>query len=403
VSTAQIQLPNKLIPCFSKPRGDLRYRGAYGGRGSGKSRSFALMAAVYGYSEPLRILAAREFQVSIKQSFHAELKAAIASYPWLEAHYDVGVDYLRGANGTEFIFQGLRHNTTGIKSLSSIDLTVVEEAETISEDSWLALEATVFRQNKSELWAIWNPMIEGSPVDQRFRKSPPNNSCIVEMNWNDNPFFPAGLNELRERELKRLDPGTYAHVWEGAYLTNSDKQVFAGKYVIEEFTPTKDWNGPYFGADWGFSKDPTTLVKMWVYEDRLYIEHEAYGVGVEITETPALFDSVPGSRNHTIRADSARPETISYMKRQGFNIVAAKKGPGSVEDGIAHLRGYEKIVIHPRCKYTIQEARLYSYKTDRLSGDVLPVLVDDHNHIWDSARYGAEPLMRKTNLIMEWA
>jgi phage terminase large subunit len=379
------------------------YRWAYGGRGSAKSRSFALMACVWGYAEPLRILAAREFQISIKESFHAELKAAIGMYPFLEAHYEIGVDYLRGKNGTEFIFRGLRHNSSGIKSLSSIDLTIVEEAETISEESWLDLEATVFRNIKSELWAIWNPQKENSPVDKRFRKNPPANGMGVEVNWQDNPFFPVGLNELRKREQQRLDPNTYAHIWEGAYLINSDKQVLAGKYVIEEFTPKDDWDGPYFGSDWGFSKDPTTLVKLWVYQDRLYIEYEAYGVGVEITETPALFDSVPGSRKHTIRADSARPETISYMKRQGFNIVGAKKGPGSVEDGIQHLRGYEKIVIHPRCKYTTQEARLYSYKTDRLSGDVLPVILDEHNHCIDSCRYAIEPLMRKTNLIMEWA
>ena len=102
------------------------------------------MAAVWGYAEPLRILATREFQASIKESFHAELKAAIASEPWLEAHYDVGVDYLRGRNGTEFIFRGLRHGVNTIKSLSKIDLTIVEEAEDVPETSWLALEATVF-------------------------------------------------------------------------------------------------------------------------------------------------------------------------------------------------------------------------------------------------------------------
>lgn len=403
MSTAKIELPEKLLPVFAPPRGQLRYRAAHGGRGSAKSRSFALMAAIWGYSEPLRILAAREFQVSIKESFHAELKAAINSYPWLAAHYDVGIDYLRGANGTEFIFRGLRHNSSGIKSLSSIDLTIVEEAETISEESWLALEATVFRNDKSELWAVWNPLLEGSPVDQRFRKIAPEKSMVVEMNWKDNPFFPEALNELRIREQKRLDPGTYAHIWEGAYLSNSETQVFAGKYIVEDFTPTQHWNGPYFGADWGFSKDPTTLVKCWVYDDKLYIEHEAYGVGVEITETPKLFDSIPGSRQHTIRADSARPETISHMRRQGFNIVGAKKGPGSVQDGIAHMRGYEKIVIHPRCRYTLKEMQLYSYKTDRLSGDVLPILLDGNEHILDGVRYALEPLMRKKSLIMEWA
>jgi phage terminase large subunit len=226
---------------------------------------------------------------------------------------------------------------------------------------------------------------------------------IAEINYLDNPWLPPEVEEQRAYAQRILDDSTYAHVWEGGYLKNTEAQILANKYLIQEFTPSDKWHGPYYGADWGFSKDPTTLVKCWVYENKLYIEHEAYGVGVEITETPALFDSIPGSRKHTIRADSARPETISHMRRAGFNIVGAKKGPGSVEDGVAHLRGYEKIVIHPRCKYTSQEARLWSYKVDKLTGDVLPVLVDANNHCMDAIRYALEPIMRPNNLIMEWA
>ena len=153
MTTARIKLPPKLKPVFAPARGSVQYRATYGGRGSAKSFTAALMAAVWGYAEPLRILCTREFQVSIKESFHAELKAAVASVPWLADHYDVGVDYLRGKNGTEFIFRGLRHNVGSIKSLAKIDLTICEEAEDIPEESWLALEATVFRQAKSELWA----------------------------------------------------------------------------------------------------------------------------------------------------------------------------------------------------------------------------------------------------------
>jgi phage terminase large subunit len=398
----QIKVPPKLRDMFIVPRGELRYRGAYGGRAGGKSFTFALMAAIWGYREPLRILCTRELQNSIKESFHSELKNAIASYPWLEASYNVGVDYIRGKNGTEFIFKGLKHNNTSIKSLAQIDLCIVEEAEDVPEESWMVLEPTI-RSPKSEIWVIWNPRLENSPTDKRFRKNSPPRSMIVEVNYSDNPWLPAEVDEQRAYAQRVMDDSTYAHVWEGGYLKNTDAQVLANKYVIQDFQPQADWHGPYFGADWGFSKDPTTLVKCWVHDHKLYIEHEAYGVGVEITETPALFDSVPGSRKHTIRADSARPETISYMRRAGFNIVAAKKGPGSVEDGVAHLRGYEKIVINPRCKYTAQEARLWSYKVDKLSGDVLPVLVDANNNLWDAVRYSVEPIMRPNNLIMEWA
>ena len=190
------------------------------------------MAAIWGYAEPLRILAAREFQASIRESFHAELREAVASEPWLAAHYEVGADYLRGANGTEFLFRGLRHNSQAIKSLANIDLTIVEEAEDVPEMSWLALEATVLRRPGAELWALWNPLREGSPVDQRFRQAPPPLALVREVRWSDNPFFPPGLDALRRREQRRLDPNTYAHIWEGAYLVNSERQVYGGCWEI---------------------------------------------------------------------------------------------------------------------------------------------------------------------------
>ena len=215
MTDARVKLPARLRPIFLPARGSVAYRGAYGGRGSGKSQTAALMAAIWGCSEPLRILCTRELQVSIKDSFHRELRDAIGRIPWLEGHYDVGVDYLRGRNGTEFIFRGLRHNTSSIKSLAGIDLTIVEEAEDVPEQSWLDLEATVFRKDKSELWAIWNPRTEGSPVDKRFRQHKPHNALVAEINWQDNPFFPAGLDALRRREQERLDPATYSHIWEG--------------------------------------------------------------------------------------------------------------------------------------------------------------------------------------------
>lgn len=401
MSKARIELPPKLISVFTPKRGELLYRGAYGGRGSAKSFSFALMAAIWGYAEPIRILATREIQASIKESFHAELKSVIAAYPWLEAHYDVGVDYLRGRNGTEFIFKGLRHNSSAIKSLAKIDLTIVEEAEDVPEESWLALEATVFRQPKSEMWIIWNPRLDGSPVDKRFRKVPPTSAMLVQMNHNDNPFFPAGLEALRLREQTRLDPATYSHVWEGAYLQNSNAQIFAGKVIVDEFTPMPDWDGAYFGLDFGFAQDPTAGVKCYIYNDCLYVSHEVGKIGLEIDETAQyIINNLPDAEKHTIRADSARPESISYLKRHGLpRIEGVKKWSGSVEDGIAHIRGYKNIIIHPRCKELIKETRLYSYAVDRLSGDVLPKLVDAHNHYIDALRYAITPLIKQPSRV----
>lgn len=397
MATATIELPRKLVDTFAPERGSVQYRALHGGRGSGKSFGAAKMAAIWGYVDPLRVLCTRELQASIKESFHAELKAAIASEPWLEAHYDVGVDYLRGANGTEFIFRGLRHNVGSIKSLAKVDLTIVEEAEDVPEQSWLALEATVFRQPKSELWAIWNPRLDGSPVDLRFRKNPPQNAIVTEVNWSDNAFFPDGLDMLRRRELERLDPATYAHIWEGAYLENSDAQVLAGKIDVGTFDPKPNWDGPYFGGDFGFSQDPTAAVECWIGDETLYIRREAFKTGLELDDT-ALFvtSAIPDFATRVSRWDNSRPESISHMTRHGLpKAVSVDKWPGSVEDGVAFLRSFRRIVIHSECVNMQKEARLYSYKVDRNTGDITTAIVDAHNHGWDAVRYALAPMIKR--------
>ena len=107
---------------------------------------------------------------------------------------------------------------------------------------------------------------------------------------------------------------------------------------------------------------------------------------------------MPEIDKHIIRADSARPESISYLRRHGLpRIVAVEKGRGSVESGIEFIKTFEKIYVHPSCKQTLNELNLYSYKTDRLSGDVLPVLVDAFNHYLDALRYALEPLIKQAS------
>ena len=391
---SEIKLPRKLGPVFAPARGELRYRGAYGGRSSGKSYNFAKMAAVMGYKEQLRILCTREYQVSIKESFHAEVRYAIASEPWLAAFYDVGIDYVRGRNGTEFIFRGLRYNMSAIRSMAQIDICIIEEAEDVPEASWVDLEPTI-RAANSEIWVIWNPRIDGSPVDKRFRKTIPPRSCIAEINYWDNPYFSPEMEELRMHQQRTLDDAIYTHIWDGAYLTRSDAQIFLDKYRVEEFKPHELlWDGPYYGLDFGFSQDPTAGLKVWVHDHKLYIEHEAGRIGLELDDTPRyLTDRIPGIASAVVRCDNARPESISYIKRNGLiRAIPCDKGKGSVEDGIAFIRSFDKVVIHPRCRQTLNEFRLYSYKTDRLSGDVLDIIVDAHNHYIDALRYALEPL-----------
>lgn len=399
-----ILLPPKVAKVFGSPRGSWLYRGMYGGRGSGKSQGAAKVAAVWAASERIRVLCAREYQASIRESFHAELKTAIESEPWLADQYDLGVDYLRCIRtGSEFLFRGLRQNSQSIKSLANIDLTIVEEAEDVPEASWLALEATVFRRPKSEIWAIWNPKKKGSAVDHRLRKNPPPNAILQMVNWRDNPFFPEGLQTLRRRQRELLDPATYAHVWDGAYLENSAAQVLAGKVRVETFEPRDanlqtlpDWQGPYYGMDFGFAKDPTTAIELWIQGDRMYVRREAHKVGLELDATADYMrQRIPGIEQYAMRADSARPESISYLSRHGLpRIEGVKKWPGSVQDGIQFLRSFTEIIIHPDCPKTIEETTLYSYKVDRDTGDVLPVIVDAFNHCIDAIRYAITPLIK---------
>ena len=379
----------------------MRYRGAYGGRGSGKSFTFAKMAAIWGYREPLRILCARELQVSIKESMHAEIKNAILTEPWLAAGYEIGENYIRGKNGTEFIFKGLRHNMSSIKSMAQVDLCIIEEAEDTPEYSYVELEPTI-RAEKSEIWVIWNPKKDGSPTDLRFKKNSPPRSAFAELNWRDNPWFDAGtLSEQRMYNQGTMEDAIYQHVWEGAYLKHSKAQIFTGKYTVKDFEPLPKWNGPYHGIDFGFAQDPSTAVKCWVYDNDLYIEHEGGKVGLELDDTAEYFSKkIPDIARFAARADSARPESISYLRRHGMpRIEGVKKWPGSVEDGIAHIKSYKNVYIHSRCKNTVDEFRNYSYKVDRLSGDILPSIVDDNNHYIDAIRYAINPLIQRKGFI----
>ena len=396
MSNSSTKLPRWSQPLF-KPA---RYKVLAGGRAGGKSYAVADALLIEGAQSPHRILCAREYQASIKDSVHRLLEDRIDALG-LRGVYDVQRDTIIGRNGTTFIFRGVRHNVQSIKSMTGLTRVWVEEAQTVSEESWRILIPTI-RDEGSEIWMTLNPGRKEDATSQRFLENPPEGAVLIRVNMDDNPFKPQTILAERERDRQRLDPATFAHIWEGEYAENTAAQVFADKVKVRDFE-AGDWDGPYYGADWGFSQDPTTLVRCWVHDDCLWIDHEAYGVGVEIDQTAALFDQVPEARKHTIRADSARPETISYLQRHGYpRVQAVSKWGGSVEDGIQHLRSYREIVMHPRCKHAIDESRLYSYKVDRLSGDILPTLVDAHNHIWDAVRYAMQPLIRTRTDIVEF-
>jgi len=399
---AKIELPQAIAEIFTAPRGSYQYRVAKGGRGSGKSVGAAIMALLWGYADPIRILCVRQYQNSIQKSFYSELVDAMKIHPWLAEQYTVTRDSITGKNGTQFVFKGLEINPQSIKSLAKIDLTIVEEAEDIPELSWLYLEATVLRQRGSEIWVIYNPRKEGSPVDKRFVIHKPGNAIVRHVNWQDNPFFPDGLNMLRQRDLEVFDYAMYSWIWEGAYLKNSKSQIFHDKFSVKTFVPEKGWSGPYQGLDWGYSQDPTVMIRSWVNDKYLYISHEAGGVGIELDDISGIAPCDDWDKFVT-RADSAQPAMISHVRRRGMpKIEGAKKGKGSIVDGIQFIRSFNHIYVHPRCRNTLDELSTYSWKVDRLSGDILDVPDDANNHYVDALRYSLEPIMKRSKVSYAW-
>jgi phage terminase large subunit len=233
LTTHRVELPEKLIPVFTGPA---RFRGAFGGRGSAKTRSFATMAAIHGAVCAQAgisgiILCAREFQNSLEDSSMAEVKAAILADPWLITQYDIGKEFIRTKCGrVSFSFVGLRLNVNSIKSKARILLCWVDEAEPVAESVWKVLVPSV-REDNSEIWVTWNPLRKGSATDVRFRNSKDADTKIVELNWRDNPKFPSVLETDRLRDF-RDRPEEYEHVWEGAYATAHAGSYWA-KHILE--------------------------------------------------------------------------------------------------------------------------------------------------------------------------
>jgi phage terminase large subunit len=382
-----------------------RYKVYYGGRGAARSWSFARALLIKGAQQRLRLLCVREFQKSIADSVHKLLvdQIELLQMPgWTVTQRLIE----HAGTGTTFIFEGLRYNTNRIKSLEGIDICWVEEAESVSKDSWELLIPTI-RKEGSEIWISFNPDVEEDPTYQRFVVNRPPNAIVQKVGWEDNPWFPETLAEERDY-LYRVDPEAADHVWGGEPRRASEAQILAGKWRVEAFEPEGHWVGPLFGGDFGFAEDPSTLVELYIHKKKgvqgvLYLRRESWHVKLDIHKMIPQWNKDIGVertlRGRVIRADSARPETISYLKQHGLQrIQPVFKWPGSVEDGIAYLRGFEEIIIHPSCKHAREEARLYSYKVDKHTGDILPEVKDAHNHIWDAVRYALAPMIRQKRM-----
>lgn len=239
MATARIEIPDALIPVFE---GEADVRGAHGGRGSGKTRSFAKMAAVRGYMHGSAgtsgiLLCARQFMNSLEDSSLEECKRAIADEPFLSAYYEVGDKYIKSRDGRiSFAFAGLDRNISSIKSKGRILVCWVDEAEPVTDEAFSTLIPTLREEGddwNAELWVTWNPKRKTAAVESRFRHAADQLIKIVELNWRDNPKFPEKLERERQRDLRER-PDQYDHIWEGDYVS-----VVEGAYYARHLTEAK--------------------------------------------------------------------------------------------------------------------------------------------------------------------
>lgn len=382
IPTAQVFLP-LLQPA--------RYKGVWGGRGSAKSWFFAGYIIERSLMQKTDIVCLREVQKSLKFSVKKLLENIIQELG-LSHRFDIQDKMIKSDLGGIIIFEGLAsHTADSIKSLESFDIAWVEEAQSMSQRSLDILRPTI-RKPGSELLFSWNPRYETDAIDRFFRaEKPPENSIIVKANYMDNPWLPDELRGDLEYDRER-DSDKFRHVWLGEYERHSEAQILRS-WTVDDFErpPGTIFR---FGIDWGYARDPTVIVRGSVEGNRLYIDYEAWMVGCEIVNLPGLFRTIPESDKWWMTADSARPETISHMQRNGYpKISSSRKGRGSIKEGIEFLNSFD-IVIHPRCKHVIDDFSNYKYKIDPDTDLVTNIIVDKNADAPDATRYMVEGLKR---------
>lgn len=383
----EIQTPDWMKPMFLH---HYRYIGIHGGRASGKSHAIAEYIVERSIMGKCDILCAREFQKSLQFSVKKLIESKIEKLG-VGHMFDIQRDCIKSIYGGIIVFIGLSEATSeSIKSFEAFDILWYEEAQVCSQRSLDMIRPTI-RKPGSQIIFTWNPRFETDPIDVFFRGAElPPNSLLLEVNYIDNPWFPEEMREEMEYDKER-DLDKYNHVWLGQYVKNTQSRIFK-HWRIEEFEAPR---GTMFklGADFGFG-DATVLVRCFLEGRKLFIDYEAYMRGCEVHDVPALFMTVPDAEKWPIVADSSRPDTISHLRSNGFPaIMAAVKGPKSVEEGLSWLKSHD-IIVHPRCKHVIEELTLYKYKENKQTGEIYPIPEDKNNHCIDSLRYACEGLRR---------
>jgi phage terminase large subunit len=387
----QIQIP-KAYNDLIKPK---RYKIYYGGRGGGKSWAFAHTILLMAMGSTKRIICTRAIQNSIKDSVHKLLSDVIRDNSLHHAFIVNQDKIICEATKSEILFKGLNQIAGNIKSFEGADICWIEEAQYVTSKAWEILIPTI-RKEGSEIWASFNRETENDPVYKLFVEKPRENSIVKKVNWYDNPFFPDTLKEEMEYD-RNTDQEKYMNIWEGEPVTRSEKYIFSGKWDIAEYEhdKAKDY---IHGIDWGYANDPTCLIRGFITGKELWIDREVYATGINIDDLDEFFSAVDTSKRWPITADSARPELIAHMNSRGYNIAPAKKGKDSIMAGIEKLRSFEKIHIHPCCKNVIKEMKTYSWRQNKLTGEIINEPEDKNNHAIDALRYAMESMIN-TNSV----
>jgi len=360
--TAQIQIPDKLVPVFND---EARYRCAYGGRGSGKTRTFALMTAVKGYQLGKSgrsgiILCAREHLNSLDESSLQEVKESIQSVDWLNDYYEIGEKYIKSRDGKiHYAFAGLRRNLDSLKSKSKILVAWIDEAESVSEKAWQKLIPTV-RDEGSEIWVTWNPESKDSATHKRFRQNTPNDAIIAEINWQDNAWFPDVLEKARLEDLEKR-PEIYQHVWEGDFIVYVE-----GAYYAPELLKAKNegriMSVPYdHGTSvitaWDLGMADTTAIWFAQFvglETRIIDYYENSGVALD-HYVKILRDKGYNYESHILPHDVRVKELttgksrLEVLRNLGLNNIHIAPMLG-IEDGIQQVR-----TLIPNCYFDEQK------------------------------------------------
>lgn len=334
MQTLKIDTPRWALPLYKQAR----YKGAKGGRSSGKSheRAEALVELMI-MNKDLNAVCIREIQKSLKYSAKKLIESKIEKFN-VSGLFEITLTEIRRIEGKGLcIFMGMQdHTADSIKSLEGFDIAWCEEAQSLSKRSVELLTPT-FRKDTSELWFTWNPDQPDDAVEKLFQSN--DHAICVSVNYPDNPWCP-DVMRIEAEALRAKDLDAYNHIWMGGFNVKSDAQIFAGRYRIDEFQIDQTYGDPLYGMDFGFSNDLTCFVRCFVKGNTIYIDQDAGSVGLDIDATARYFTEVDQNvSRYAMRADSARPESISYLQRHGLpKIQAVKKWPGSVEDGIEFIK-----------------------------------------------------------------